>query len=149
MNEMNAYKVLLLRKARVILQETHSESRNWHSFICNCLVTAQVQLWDYEGFNNLRKLSYASKALIKLISKRLEGHCTLDRWILEKHPGLIRKEDQSQFSGDVERGPSHARMYYTRLAWIDSLIEEFSPDPKWEKAQQDYYASGGLHPCYD
>jgi hypothetical protein len=97
----NEIKVKLLRRARELI-ESDSED-----YICQALFTAG--LWQYQT---------QTQELQKLIMDRLDGHYTLISWLVAR--------GYKVWSDDDGRGSSMEKLRRTRLAWVDSLIEEHS-----------------------
>ena len=77
------------------------------------------------------KEALIAKKLLKLTTKRLEGHETLEQWLV----GVMRIKPRYVGEGKLKTINTRIGSYYTadtwaklkatRLAWIDSLIEEF------------------------
>lgn len=75
-------------------------------FVCLALVSAY------------RRYCYPTSVLTaaeKVINDRLDGHFTVQSWLEAKHPHLKRRLTAKNM-----------RRY--RIAWLDSLIQEFDPN---------------------
>jgi hypothetical protein len=100
-NKISKTKILYLLKSAKQLIGSRNER-----YICIAIESAGDQLSRYE-----KEVEY----LQELISGRLDGHMTLACWLLAVYnidPYITQKDMDKQRR--------------TRLAWIDSLIEEFS-----------------------
>jgi len=99
--------VKLLRKTRVLIA-THRTR-----YICFALRDV------YMDCGPTRPVSECKQYLKSLIETRLEKTSSLEAW-------LIENEHVSCSIKDLYVGENNSKMNITRLAWIDSLIEEFS-----------------------
>jgi hypothetical protein len=99
------------RAARDYLSETRHETTTRSEFIC----------WALGNANEDDKISFTTASAARaVISERLCGHATLSDWIKFRHPALLT-EMMTDFSTSEGQ-----KMQATRLAWLNSLIEEFS-----------------------
>jgi len=100
---MSAAHVAVLREARVAI-----ENRT-QVFLCNAIT--------FRGPGYSEPGDAEASELVHLIEKRLGNLPTLVSWMRKHHPHLLTGEWTIYYTEQLR---------LTRLAWIDSLIEEFS-----------------------
>ena len=109
-----AMAVVVLKRARNVI------STKRHRFIC-CALNKLIY-YEYKSLLNER---VCCRYLIRLISKRLGVYSNLESWLVgHGHVYVANCRDIYQNKKLSEK------VRVTRLAWIDSLIAEFSAVPK-------------------
>jgi len=99
---MSKTHVKVLREARAIIEN------GTKVFLCNALTFRKTDYSETEGV--------AASELVQLIAKRLGHSNSLEMWMRKHHPSLMPRVLTSYHTEQLR---------LTRLAWIDSLIEEF------------------------
>jgi len=102
---------LAFQAAKPYLSDNHQDTRGKAEFIC----------WALEHARDTGRISRAQQESAKaLVDKRLGKYTLLSAWLRQNHPEL-----SAEIRGD--RNKTGRKMQQTRMAWLDSLIEEFSP----------------------